>query len=433
MRRSARRASNTDALRQLATDQSDAEDHAAARATLDQALPILTRTAGPRSDEMVEAMTLDGWLTSSLGHRDAGVARMREARDLAAALHGRDSEAVARIENDLLVALGDADESLDLAKHVATVYRATLGETSYGYSLAMYNVGNLLYGHARWSEAADVFATVVPLQERLLGPTHPETALTYRQVARLAAARGDFVEARARMLKAIAALEAGEASRVVGAALARNQLANIERMSGHFAEAARLGDQAIAALRSTPGSSNLALALETVAAAYRGAGDRARALTLAREAVRLSEGQDQRWLGASLMQVGATLLETGDAGGALAALRRAPAAFEAAGQAASTDAALAAALLAEADGSAPAPDRERRFRAALASFAVAAPAEHGDAIDARLSFACFLRDEQRLDEARAVVDEAVAALARSRGVDDARVALLRTFRASLDR
>lgn len=133
------------------------------------------------------------------------------------------------------------------------------------------------------------------------------------------------------------------------------------------------------------------------------------------------------------MQVGATLLETGDAGGALAALRRAPAAFEAAGQAASTDAALAAALLAEADGSAPAPDRERRFRAALASFAVAAPAEHGDAIDARLSFACFLRDEQRLDEARAVVDEAVAALARSRGVDDARVALLRTFRASLDR
>ncbi len=421
------------ALRQLASALLEVEDAEGAAASLAKAVPILQRATGTRSDEMADALNAQGWVAIARGSRDEGIRSIRAAREIARSLHGADSENAAAIENDLVVALGDGDEALALAQHVSAVYGTTHGTESYMYSVALYNEGNQLYSAGRWADAVRTFATLLPLQEKLLGSGHAKTVLTYRQLARLAAARGDFDGARTLMAKAIAGLETEFGAASAAVALARSQLGNIERMSGRYAEGVGLGRRAADALRGTTESpSNLALVLESLAANYLGAGDARAALEASREGVHISEGPDNRWLGANLAQRGAALVSQGQRPAAMPELRRAVERFRASGQGRSTGCASALRWLADAGaGSMSNAERETLYQESLALFAAVAPAEQADALDADVAYATFLTSTARASEAASVVDQVLAAFARSTGLDPARTHAARDLKAAL--
>ena len=421
------------ALRRLADAFIETEDVEAAVEPLARAMPIIRRTAGERSDEMIEALTVQGEIAIQRGRRDEAVAAHRRAVEIARQLHGADSEDAARIENDLVVAIGSSAEALALAQHVTGVYRRAFGAESYMHSVALYNEGFQLYDAGRWREAMARFGETLPIQEKLLGSGHAKTALTYRQLARLASMSGDFGQARTVMGRAIAALEAQFGAASTAVALAKGQMANIERMSGRYAEGIVLGRQAVAALdvsRGAPG--NLALVLMSLGAAYRGHGDIDAALQAGREAVRLSESADARWLGASLMNVGAALVSQGGLQQAGPVLRRAIDTLRAAQQGQSPACAEALKWLADAGaGTMTNADRDAVYKESLALFAAVAPAEQADALDAGTAYAAFLKDTDRAPEARRVLAGVLDAFTRSTGLEPARTQAALELRAEL--
>ena len=416
------------ALRRLASALAEVEDTAAAAEPLARALPIIRRTAGDQSDEMIEGLNTQAIVLLADGKRQAGIDAHRRAAEIARMVYGPDTEATARVENDLVVALGDGDEALALAHHVSSVYRATHGGESYMYSIALYNEGNQLYTSGRWTDAARVFAELMPIQERLLGVQHTKTVLTYRQLARLAAASGDFDRARDLMGRALTALEAEFGASSVAVALAQGQLANIERMSGRYDAGVTVGQRAADTLRrSSDTPSNLALALNSLASTYLARGDAAPALTLAREAVTISEGSDQRWLGANLAQLGAALVAHRERAAAVPVLRRAIETLRGSGQGQSVACADALRWLADAGGvSTPAGERETLYQESLALFAAVAPAEQADGLDARLAYGRFLVDAGRPAAAAAQAGRVRDALRSSTGIAPARRQALET-------
>ncbi|MFN7977292.1 MAG: serine/threonine-protein kinase [Vicinamibacterales bacterium] len=312
------------AMRQLANALLEVEQPAAAKAALEIAMPILARTAGERSDEMVEALTVAGGVALTEGRRADDIAAHRRALAIAGELYGVDSAEAARIENDLIVAIGSSPEALERSAHVSAVYGRAYGTESYLYTLARYNEGFQLYDAGRWSEALARFREVAPIQEKLLGATHPKTALTYRQLARVAAMEGDFTLARRMMDQAIAALSAQYGGRSTAVALAQGQLANVARLQGRYAEAIDAGR---AALRTFDGTgdaeSNRALILDSLGSAQRDAGDVSGAIATARAAVRISEGPDPRFLGQNLTLLGSALGAAGQWAEACVVLSRA--------------------------------------------------------------------------------------------------------------
>src|SRR5215210_88011 len=188
--------------------------------------PDATLRAGDAVRRLVELGLLQAEETGAL----------RLHRLLAAFIRGAaaDAEAQAAVERTLLEAVGSLlDEGypaplLVLQPHLRAVTDAAQEREDEQASLLCNQLGYYLQMIGEYAEAQPLLERALGIYEKMLGPEHPDTALSLNNLAGLLQAQGDYEEARPLLERALGIYEKVLGPEHPDTALSLNNLASLE-------------------------------------------------------------------------------------------------------------------------------------------------------------------------------------------------------------
>ncbi|MEZ4383640.1 MAG: serine/threonine-protein kinase [Nannocystaceae bacterium] len=268
-----------------------AGDFVAAQELHERAVAILEPALGP--DHPALAVTLSNLANThkSQGDYRTSIALHERAVAILERAHGRDhSKVAASLVNlaSLKQTIGAREEALELNRRALAIDRATVGPDHPNVAISLTNIGGTLQSLRRFDEARAANEEALAIFTEKLGPDHPNVAVLLHNVAALYAEEGAFHEARRAQLQALATAERIFAPDHPFVGKSLMTLAGIEMELHDLASARALLERALAVFDAHEGVQfgesttcfNLARVLVTTG------GDRARAITLARRALR---------------------------------------------------------------------------------------------------------------------------------------------------
>ena len=293
-------------------------------------------------------------------------------------------------------------------RRAAAIRLKLSGEESVSTLAALYSQAHALYELGRWGEADAIFRRILPVQEKLLGPTHPKVLLTRRQVARLAGLLGRYEDAARELETIVAQQRTGTGAADAGYTLV--QLASLRLLQGDLAAAERAGQEAVRVFegRFGEGHADLAWARSALAEVLVDVGrlDDAAALLAKADAVQHAGDPGDDFHARTEVTLGLLALRRGRADEARPHLEAGLAAHRRSGRPQSV--ARAASLLGQALAGADPARAEAFLREALSAAQKGLPAGHPDAADAQVALGAFLIERGRAAEAGPLLREALA-------------------------
>src|SRR5438552_11137145 len=148
-----------------------------------------------------------------------------------------------------------------------------------------------LYSSGKLAEAIPLVHRALAIQEKALGPEHPDVAASLDALAGLDRAQGNYREAERLYRRALAIREKALGRGNPALVLSLNNLAGLYRAQGKYAEAEPLYRRALAIEEESRGPENLSVAasLDNLAGLYRAQGKYAQAEPLYRRALAIGE------------------------------------------------------------------------------------------------------------------------------------------------
>ncbi|MEW5743586.1 MAG: serine/threonine-protein kinase [Myxococcota bacterium] len=342
------------------------------------------------------------------GEVDEAQRQLEEALVLAQDKAGPTSESVQLVASSLTRQLIERrlfDRALPYARLSLDSCTARLGLENPATLVSLFNLAVIESEVGLYAESAKHLSTLRPLQEKLLGPSHPNVLLTLRMVARLAGRSGRADEADAVMTDVVARLRAEAKGDSEAVAYALLQWDGLRRDAGRPDGAKAKEAQAILERVVGPAHGDVGWALSAQAADALARGALAEADTLAKQAEPLqrpAEGAHDVWHAETVNLLGRIAFLQGRRAEALALHRRALASLEALGAVDAVRWRTVWQLAEAADG--PPGERVKAMREAVAKLEPLFPDGHPQRTEAVLALAKALRSD-RPDEARALLDE----------------------------
>jgi tetratricopeptide (TPR) repeat protein len=382
----------------------------------DRALARL-RAATPVDEVAIgKALAQSGVLHRHLGeHEKAGPLYLEALATLERAL-GPDHPEVGKARDNYGVFLQEtakyAEAEAEHKRALAILERAD--PRSRDVATALTNLANVYNTVGKYDAAESLQRRALEIQERLLGPDHPEVAFSLNALATLSYNLERYEKAEELFRRVLAVLEKVQGKDHPDIAVALNNLANVAQARGDYATAEVCFLRAIEIVRNGlgPGHPSAAVNESNLATVYRDLGRYSEAEALQRRALdadRRIYGNDHPNAAFDLHRLSMILRETGRAAEAEPSQRQAVAVLEKALGPDHPSLALALMVLADlarAGGDADA--AETTYRRALAISEKALGAESGDATDLKLRLAAFFLERGRGAEAAPLLAAAVA-------------------------
>jgi len=252
--------------------------------------------------------------------------------------NGPESVEVARVIDLLLESLRtwskrNEQEVLDLAERAVAITEKLLGPEHPETARSMRNLGLTLQGRADFLGAKARLERALEIYENSLGPDTSEVASTLGELADLLHETEDFPKARALLERALAINERIYGGEHPDVAAALSRLGTIEREMGNHTRSRELHERALAIREKVfgPVHPEVARSLNNLAGVHFETGDWPEARRLLTRAISIWEsvyGREHRRLGAAALNMGHMLLQIGDYSGAKDAYERGLAIFE---------------------------------------------------------------------------------------------------------
>ena len=235
-------------------------------------------------------------------------------KTLELASQGRDLPLLSRALSHLIVTMGGnqtrPQEVAPLEQAVVAVARSTGDELTLAF--AFHSLGFVLQKNGRYQEAKEQFTQALALREKLLGPEHPESASTLKELANVSWWLGHYEQALAESERALALKTKALGPEHPETIAALNTSAGILRDVDRFDEA-RERLERVLALREKilgPDHPQVSTSLANLSIALGDMGRYEEARQLAERALRMKEqqlGPDHPELAATLTKYAATL------------------------------------------------------------------------------------------------------------------------------
>jgi tetratricopeptide (TPR) repeat protein len=188
--------------------------------------------------------------------------------------------------------------------------------------------GEYFHGRAAYSEAAPLLRDALAISVNVLGPDHPDTAISLNNLANVLRARGDLAEARPLYERALAISEKVLGPEHPATAISLTNLANLLVSQGDLVGARPLYERALAIREEAfgPEHSDTATCLKSLASVLKAQGDFAGARPLYERALAIREktlGPEHHDTAETLNDLAVLLSNEGDFAGARLLLKRA--------------------------------------------------------------------------------------------------------------
>jgi tetratricopeptide (TPR) repeat protein len=156
--------------------------------------------------------------------------------------------------------------------------------------------GEYFHGRAAYSQAAPLLRDALAISVKVLGPEHPDTAISLTNLANLLWSQGDLVGARPLYERALAIREKAFGPEHPDTATCLNSLASVLKAQGDFAGARPLSERALAIREKTLGPEHYdtAESLNDLAVLLSNEGDFAGARLLLKRALAIGASQVKR-------------------------------------------------------------------------------------------------------------------------------------------
>jgi CHAT domain-containing protein/tetratricopeptide (TPR) repeat protein len=255
---------------------------------------VAVRRVARRPDERATAVTLGWWAEAQRVTKqgERAVASATEALAALARAVPRDTAGEVRVLNTLgntLAERGEVSRARDELERAVRLGEALADSTQLARSLR--NLGRALFMIGDHAATEQAMTRAAAIQERVLGPDHPDLATTCYMASFAASRGGDFLAARRYAERALAIREHvfGPDHGTVAAAL--GQLGAAIRDLGDPDGALRCYERAVAILRasSPPNPSDLAIALNNLGNNLIALGEGERAIACLQESQALRE------------------------------------------------------------------------------------------------------------------------------------------------
>ena len=247
-----------------------------------------------------------------------------------------ESEAVARSAAAVGLFLRDMGlypDALPFAEGALAIDERALGPDHPEVAGRLNNLAALYQDQGDYARALPLYERALAIFERALGPDHPQAATGLNNLANLYSGQGDYAPALPLFERALAIRERALGPDHPDVAQSLNNLAALYHAQGDYARALPLYERALAISERAlgPGHPEVATGLHNLAALYRDEGDYARALPLSERALAIREralGPDHPDVAQSLNNLAALYHAQGDYARALPLSERALAIFE---------------------------------------------------------------------------------------------------------
>jgi tetratricopeptide (TPR) repeat protein len=188
--------------------------------------------------------------------------------------------------------------------------------------------GEYFHGRAAYSQAAPLLRDALAFSVKVLGPEHPDTAISLNNLANVLRAQGDLAEARPLSERALAISEKVLGPEHPDTAISLTNLANLLWSQGDLVGARPLYERALAIREKAfgPEHSDTATCLNSLASVLKAQGDFAGARPLYERALAIREktlGPEHYDTAESLNDLAVVLSNEGDFAGARLLLKRA--------------------------------------------------------------------------------------------------------------
>ncbi|HWO20569.1 MAG TPA: serine/threonine-protein kinase [Kofleriaceae bacterium] len=177
----------------------------------------------------------------------AGVPALRESMHTAAA--AGDAAGMIAAAAPLVSALAAQGDRYEIAREIAALAEAIAQNARPGPELSVrlqISIGRLDHGRTRLADARARYTAALALAEQALGPDHPATLDTLKQLGDLTLLEGKFAEARGLFERVLASRERVFGKEHPDIARALNDLGHVYQTEGKFDDARRVYDRALA-------------------------------------------------------------------------------------------------------------------------------------------------------------------------------------------
>jgi tetratricopeptide (TPR) repeat protein len=227
-----------------------------------------------------------------------------------------------------LNATGDYAGALPLYERALAIYEQVLGPDHPQTAISLNNLAGLLYATGDYAGARPLYKRALAIREQTLGPNHPDTANSLNSLAVLLKAMGEYGAARPLYKRALEICEQTLGPNHSDTAISLNNFAGLLRTTGDYVGALPLYERALAIREQAlgPDHPSTATGLNNLALLLRAIGDYARAQPLLERALAISEqmlGPDHPSTATSLNNLAMLLQATRDYAGAQPLFERA--------------------------------------------------------------------------------------------------------------
>ena len=180
---------------------------------------------------------------------------------LAGTAHAQDDPAALNAEVDRLYQAGKYPEATEIAKRSLAINEKSLGPDHPDVSSSLNDLGLLYHKQGRYAEAEPLFKRSLAIREKALGPEHIDVGASLNNLARLHREQGRFTEAAPLHERALAIAEKAWGPEHPGVAIALSNLAEVYRHQGRYDQAEPLYKRSLAISEKALGPQHVAVAL----------------------------------------------------------------------------------------------------------------------------------------------------------------------------
>jgi tetratricopeptide (TPR) repeat protein len=187
-------------------------------------------------------------------------------------------------------------QAAPLLRDALAISLKVLGPEHPDTAISLNNLANVLRAQGDLAEARPLSEQALAIREKVLGPEHPDTAISLTNLANLLWSQGDLVGARPLYERALAIREKGFGPEHSDTATCLNSLASVLKAQGDFAGARPLYERALAIREKTLGPEHYdtAESLNDLAVLLSNEGDFAGARLLLKRALAIGASHAKR-------------------------------------------------------------------------------------------------------------------------------------------